>query len=71
MNSQVKRTTTLACLSGFLACATSHAVVIANLRQDYDTPSAPHTIGQSAAGRIPDTLGSGNLTLINRRSVSL
>jgi hypothetical protein len=71
MNSPVKRTTALVFLSGSLACGTSYAAVIADLRQDYDTPSSAHTNGQSAAGRLPDTLGSGNWNFLTRSSVAL
>ena len=48
----------------------AHAAVIANLRGDYDTPSTAHTDDQTAAGRIPDTLGTGSWTFFARSTMA-
>ncbi len=44
----------------------AEAAVIAELRQDYDSPSSPHSNGATAAGKIPDTNGGGSWTFFGR-----
>jgi hypothetical protein len=55
-----------------IAGATIHAnaAVIADLRGDYDTPSTAHTNGQTSAGRIPDTFGTGSWNFFARNTMA-
>jgi len=38
----------------------ANAVLIADLRPDYDTPTTVHTDAQTSIGKVPDTIGSGS-----------
>ncbi len=52
------------------ATHSANAAVIADLRGDYDTPSSPHTDGQTAAGRISDSVDQGDWTFFARTTAA-
>ncbi len=49
---------------------TGDAALLADLRRDYDTPSTAFVAGQTAAGRIPDTFGTGSWNFFGRSTAA-
>jgi hypothetical protein len=52
-----RRTWSAACA---VAALSAHAQTVADLRGDFDSPLTAHTNGQTSAGKIDDTLGTGS-----------